>query len=373
MLKIFFIIFVSLNYAQSQPAHFSPSYQELHLGVFKTETPEVRELINIIFAISPEGIAGHPLTLHKILDSKDPLIRQYYKDVLSVFLPYSNHTIVSQFNEILKKPTAKASYPYFNLNSYGLVFKDNKIIADGIHNYFWSKDKNHLADFITELEDFSKKTNFRAFYKKNKSFYAQLEKRFADAVPVKKQWLWLEKRFDDRISSYKILISPLVYGFHCTGSMSHNHFSEIVMSISAPDLEIKNFQLERVIFTEIDHNYVNPTSDQFKKEIQLALSNKKKWASQQSLNSYTTELEIFNEYMTWGVFLLYARDTYPRHEFKEIKDQVIDKMKNQRGFLKFDQLSDELMRQYKIKEETKIIKYYPHMINWMKKQNSMNL
>lgn len=352
-------------------SNFSTSYKKANSGSWDVEVPEVRELVNIIFAIHPDGIAGRPLGLHRLFYKNDPEYKSYYKSVLKHFLPYYSHPAVAKVGSVLAKPDKWHSYPYLNLNSYAFKFSKGKIIPTGEHISLWSKDKNWMKEYIPLLEDFAKKSDFLRFYKKHEPFYKRLKRRYKKAVDVKRQKRWLEKRFDGKVDSYKILISPLVYGFHCAGQNESNGFKEILMSISAPDEGVESFKLERVVFTEIDHNYVNPLSDKFKDQIEKSVK-PEKWANSDVRKSYSSALSIFNEYMTWGVFLLYARDTFPEKQQKEIRTSVYDKMKNQRGFTRFPEFGDYLLSKYKKKSSKPIESLYPAVITWMNTQKDQN-
>ncbi len=357
--------------AKSAPksAHFSDDYKKFNDKKWSVEVPEVRELINVIFAITPKGLAGSSLELFNIMRENDDY-RNYYQDVLANFLPFYNHPIVTKFNNWIENGTQNENYPIFNLNSYAFIFRGNKIVRTNVHNYFWDGDINGLDSHIKELEDFALKTKFRTFYKNHQNFYDKIIKLQNEKTPVNNQWQWLEDQFPKRINNYKTLISPLVYGFHCTGWNEDNGFIEIVMSISAPGevSEIKGEGLQRVIFTEIDHNYINPISDGYKEELKLVFKKMNLWAKENT-GYGMKEYPIFNEYMTWAAYLLYIYDNYNSEVLKQEEATTISKMVNARGFLKFREFYFELLKFYKNKpSDKKLSDLFPAIIDWVGKQ-----
>src|SRR5690606_17543288 len=66
-----------------------------------------------------------------------------------------------------------------------------------------------------------------------------------------------------------------------------------------------------VVFTEIDHNYVNPTTDKYRKQVDSIFSNRDYWVKPGvARNYYGSPYAIFNEYMTHAVFCVYIDDVY---------------------------------------------------------------
>jgi hypothetical protein len=67
------------------------------------------------------------------------------------------------------------------------------------------------------------------------------------------------------------------------------------------------------VFSEIDHNYVNPVSDKYKKEINKIMGDehRSKWIKANGDGKYYgTGYKVFNEYMTHAVYLIYTNEFY---------------------------------------------------------------
>ncbi|MBK8642455.1 MAG: DUF4932 domain-containing protein [Saprospiraceae bacterium] len=119
-----------------------------------------------------------------------------------------------------------------------------------------------------------------------------------------------------------------------------------------------------IVFTEIDHNYVNPASADNIKAIRDLIKNKDLWATKNAQENYRTEYAIFNEYMTHSLFCLYVKENYKEKEGSEIVNQRI-KLMERRGFFKFDQFNEKLIHLLKGRKKT-ISEMYPAAIEIMK-------
>ena len=169
------------------------------------------------------------------------------------------------------------------------MFEVDRIRLDGIHwKAEWRdtfKPRRHL------VEDFARTSRFREFYRDNMSYYQEQIARYKREVPVEQMWQWIEERFPARFDSYRIVLSPLVGGTHNTQDFSNGKFCEAVMFVAmGPILEgeidnIKRMSAARIVFTEIDHNYVNPVTDRFEGRVNKVFADYKKWNQQQGYSS----------------------------------------------------------------------------------------
>lgn len=153
-------------------------------------------------------------------------------------------------------------------------------------------------------------------------------------------WRWLETRFPVRYDRYRIVFSPLINGSHSTQRFTTGGVRETVMFIAGPDVvastvdaRLRTAHLERLVFTEIDHNYVNPATDRYSGAVRRIFDNVSFWNG--DANNYRSPAATFNEYMTWAVFNLYARDAYDAATSAAIRENVITSMIRNRRFHKF--------------------------------------
>lgn len=341
---------------------FDDKYIEKNSGKYSFEIPEVQELVHLIFALTPTGIDDKNMVNHRT---------KYYEEIIEEFSKYKDAPIVLKLDSLLKQ----GYYSRLKMDACGFYFNGNKIEKDSIYERLSWNGSNQIEPFISEIEKFATKIAFRKFYKKNKKYYNDLTTKIEKQMPIKKQWDWLEKQFDFNYDNYRITFSPLVEGGHSTNNFIQNNFKQTVMFICGPtqstkyDEEIIEGLMTRVVFTEIDHNYVNPISDEYQNEINNSLNELSKWATENALSNYGNSYSVFNEYMTWSVFTLYAFDNYKSENFEFINNQIELQMTERRGFKKFKEFNQKLIKLYKGKSANEKIKdLYPKIIFWCKEQ-----
>jgi hypothetical protein len=117
------------------------------------------------------------------------------------------------------------------------------------------------------------------------------------------------------------------------------------------------------VFTEIDHNYVNPVTDQFAGGVNKVFSDLDAWNNQAG---YRSPYMTFNEYMTWAVFMLYCHDTLDDRElFQEVNDRVVNTMVDSRKFVRFREFNEKLLQLYQERAEVQaLIELYPKILDW---------
>lgn len=154
-------------------------------------------------------------------------------------------------------------------------------------------------------------------------------------------------------------------GSHFTYTIDEN---VICMVVSGPDANIsaktEEGRYSLYLFTEIDHNYVNPVSYEYIDKVNSAFADIDKWNNQEA---YRTPYDTFNEYMTWAVFTLYAYERYTEVEFNSIKEIAINIMENRR-FVKFSDFNSKLLDLYKAGNGTKVESLFPEILTWSESQ-----
>ena len=361
----------------AQPSIFTKKYMVENSGKVKYDIPEVYELANIIWTLSPSG--NNAKDLNK--ESK------YYKELLTYFKPYLNHPIFKALD--LPDSLYFNSYYNFRENSFAFNFKNSistNLLYNGPYYYVYGDeyaDSSLFGKLKPLVEDFAKKSNFKAFYKKNTAYYRQQIKREGELLPVKQMWTWLEVQFPNtKYHSYRIVFSPLIGGSHSTQNYrSYNNkklFAESVMFICNTDRVDNNNTLSEkkregimsgIVFTEIDHNYVNIVSNKFRKVIDSIFSNRDTWTNKGNSSSfYGKPVSVFNEYMTWSVFCLYILDNYDKEEADFIINERETRMVEKRNFIKFNKFNKALIKFRHDNKDLKVFELYPYILDWCKQQ-----
>jgi hypothetical protein len=215
------------------------------------------------------------------------------------------------------------------------------------------------------MEDFAKVSDFRKFYADHEAFYARQKKVFEKLAEIESMHQWLEARFPERVSSYRIICSPLTGGNHRTSRGRDGDFLEILMFVSAPPVKkwftrLDQSDLMRMVFTEIDHNYVNPSTVRVG-GVERAIGDWQRWGGGQT--SYRGAEMVWNEYMTWGLYTLFSHDHFGGNDGEVGIPNLVRGMER-RGFGRFGAFNAELLRFYRSSPTSSGDEMTAHMMAW---------
>jgi hypothetical protein len=306
----------------------------------------------------------------------------YHKRVLEHFTEFKDHKVLRRINRKIKKPEHFFSYVHYLLyrmnamayviNDINKIERNNNIATQNIVIF-----RNPIRKQKKQIDNFIEKSKFRDFYASNTPYYDSLILYYKQTVPIDKMTIWLSNKFPNiDYSSYKVIISPLVEGSHYTRRFTDGSFSQAIMSVNhiVQNPNIKHSMNEiinsRIVFTEIDHNFVNPTTDLFSKEVNEVFSNVDFWV-EKSRNSdfYGTPHKIFNEYLTWALFSLYCLDNFDINDVDIYMPMIENQMVFGRNFIKFKEFNQLLIKIYKENRNLSIPELYPLII---KKSRDLN-
>ena len=365
MKKLTIVFLFATLFSQAQEkVNFTEKFKKQNEGKHKVEINEVKELLQIMIAITPTGLAN------------DDMVQQegaYYQDVLQHFKKYENEPIIKTIDSLLVESLINNVFLTGNGISYD--FKGDKLVkskvylfpAKGVNSVAVSE--NPITSYKEQLEDFAKKSGFRSFYKKHKQFYADIIAKYESQANVGKQWKWLEQNFDTRINAYTVYCSPLINGLNYTSEFNHNGFRLIYMSLPPlseyPQMsKIENELFNtRVMFTEIDHNYVGKPTKEYKTLIDEIFNNRQHWVNEavQGIDAYSAPKYIFDEYMTYAVYLLYCKDKYSEAHFQNAASATAQVMA-ERGFIRMKEFTDLLLKIHAQHPDKRIEDLYPDFL-----------
>jgi hypothetical protein len=340
-------------------ARFSKKYIAYYKGKSQFEVPEVQELVHIIMALTPTGLADKNMVEHN---------SSYYEEVMKHYGPWKDHPAVAAVEAELQN----GNYGHLKMDACGYLFNGNRLRKDGIYDRLNWGDHNLIEPMVSLLEDFALKSGFKAFYKGHGGYYSDLIDEAEKYMPIRPQWTWCEREFPNRYDHYRITFSPLVGGWHCTNRFEDKNFKQTVMFIcdangKKPEVSDKVWEgiMTRVVFTEIDHNYVNPVSDGYEDQIRDIFTPLSFWADEKMTAGYDSPYAVFNEYMTWAVFTLYALDTYDQETFETVNARTEKQMVEWRGFLHFKEFNRQLLELYRNRPTgKKVADLYPDILAW---------
>ncbi len=348
-----------------QSAVFSDQYIQEHTERISFQVPETYELANVILY----------LTECSNITNNHPTKTNYSKLVNEHFASFKNHPIIKILNRKCTGNNHWSTYYGFRENSICFEFDKNGFLrySTPYKHAWWDNSEIRGGEFrnlLYLIQDFSDKSRFREFYSVNQEYYLSLQKRQKELQPITRMWEWLEKEFPQKYDHYKIVFSPLIEGSHSTqkfykGNFKDPIYQECIMFVNSSESidsnsdyseELRKGLLSGIVFTEIDHNYVNPTSRQNIQMIKELIIDKDKWATVEVQQNYRSEYAIFNEYMTHSLFCLYITENYT----EKVKHKIIEKrieLMESRGFPKFKDFNNILIKQLKNRNGTIYSKY----------------
>jgi hypothetical protein len=286
-----------------------------------------------------------------------------------------------------------AKYYEFRENSFAFKFQQaepgasgTKLLFSGPYYYVYGNtlaDSSLFGKLKPLVEDFAAKSKFRQFYKNNSDFYQKDLRRQKELLPVKQMWTWLEEQFPKtKYQSYRVVFSPLIGGSHFTQHYStYNEsewFDENVMFICGPERydtmaslsgKQKEGLMSGVVFTEIDHNYVNPETNKYTKQVDSIFSKRSVWVKKDyNSDQYASPVSVFNEYMTHAAFCLYVSDTYDKATADFVINNREQLMVDRRNFIRFKEFDSALLRLHQEQRTLKLVDLYPLILDWCKQQ-----
>lgn len=363
----------TFTYSQEKEVNFDKSYIENNNEKTTIEINEAQELIYIILSITDFAKENPNMTKQGT---------EYYSEVQNHFSQYSNLPVVAKFDKLLRENIV--NYFLLSGNAYGFEFKGNKLIATNVYNFpakgigKYEIKTNPILTYLKELEEFVKKSAYRKFYKKHLPYYNGLKNEYEKYATIDEQKEWLENKFDYKINSYRVLTSPLISGMNATHTFEDNGFKEMLLFLPTirNDKEwsekFRKAINTRIIFTEIDHNYVGPVSERNLDRINSIFNNREKWVNTEnkSTEHYPSPIKVYDEYLTWGLYILYSYNKVGNDNelFSQIVDNINDMMINKKGFPKAKEFNSELLNLYKNSSDKKIETLYKPLLDWSEKE-----
>ena len=315
---------------------------------------ETYELANIILALTDYG-------------KTDPweVSQQstYYQEVRNHFDRYSNHPLLAKVNYSRQQ---WESYLSFRTDAYGFAFDSLNHLVRRV-DFRANRGFNPFEENLTLVEDFVKLTGFRGFYRDHLPYYQGLAKAYLTSQRYPEMLHFLETELGKQadISAYAIVLSPLVGRMNC-----HRTVAGVGTDFSTlPDFVLGGKTVRAVseeevasgthmLFTELDHAFVNPLTEQHRSLVEANFANSY-WDSGSGYEK--DSLATFNEYMTWAVYTLYVEQYFPTVAAKVSQDWALQN--ETRGFYASSLFNQELATLYHQRKSGQPLKdIYPAFI-----------
>lgn len=359
-------------------ARFDKQYQKRNNGKIDVSVPEAYELVNIAIAITPTAIANKNLVYQN---------SEYYKAVRTWFDKYATHPLITALEKELKTDQGR----YFSLKMNGNAFEFDQsgaLVRSKVYDRtgFDGERSNSLMPFFELLRDFAAASNFREFFKLNQKTYDEQLTFYRTTADLKGMKKWLDKNLpsSNDYNYYNIVFSPLVAYNQSVTWFDADGFKELQPHVNFPYAEdLKragtDFVLSpkaevifrgNIVFTEMNHGYINPEAEKFGERIYKAVSNRDLWVDKKMGPGYYPGVAAFNEYMNWALVSLRTADIAPKEDQPKMIAAVERMMSERRGFLKFREFDKFLIDLYANRKKGKTLSdLYPQIIEWFEKNN----
>lgn len=359
-------------------AVFDADYRAANAGRISVEVPEVYELVNVALALTPAGIEDRTLFYH---DSA------YYRAMRAWFDPWRNHPAIAALDAGLRQ---SPGYQRLKMNGYAFVFDPNgRIMQSSVYDRtsFSGERANGLRPFIEGLQSFADASRFRAFYARNQATYAAQMDFYRKMADIESMRAWLNRNFPGATpyDSYRIVFSPLVAYNQSATWMESNGFRELQAHVNYPYPEdvprrVQGAPLSPeaeavlrgdIVFTELNHGYINPEADRHAERINAATSRRDRWVDPARGPGYYGGISLFNEYMNWALVSLRVSDIAPAADQQTLIACVDRMMTQNRGFPRFAAFDAFLLDLYRHRRPGQTIAdLYPQIIAWFEKENA---
>jgi hypothetical protein len=355
-------------------AVFNEAYREAHRGRITATVPEVYEMVNVAIALTPFTRQEDNYLVAK----RGP----YYEEVMGHFSAVEQHPFVRWLDAELER----GNYSSTKMSGYAFVFDSSGIIRRSpVYNSTnFVGQGNVLLPELEQMQSFADASDFQEFYRTNRELYAEQESFMRDSLGVEQMLDWLRRNFPD-VEFYdyvNIIFSPLVRGNQSVTWFRYTGFSEIQPHVNFPyerrlsgddQLTPSSIRLRRgaLLFTELNHGFINPTASLYSDRIAAAMQNRASWVDpEKSAASYGWPESVFNEMMNWALVSLYYVDYAPESDLDLLVSRNARWQSEGRGFLQAPEFHEFLIDLYRDRPEgATAADLYPEIVDWFAAQS----
>jgi uncharacterized protein DUF4932 len=321
--------------------------------------PEAFELANIIMSLTTYGQQNATLIFKNT---------EYYQRVQAHFGAFRDHEAMRRMQ--LGSDDPVRHYYEFRENSAAYGFVDDRLVHGTRYGTLWSPDR--FREHLVDVEAFAAASSFRDFYRENQEYYASLIARYRDVAQIDSMIVWLEREFARRYDYYSVFFSPLIYGSHSANQPRTQLGEEVLTFVAGPDVDggptystaVRSGLVQRILFTEIDHLFVNPVTNQYRADIDHVFGDRARWTTDNS-SFYNSPSAVFNEYMTWSVFFLFVDGRIPTADFDKLLALTTQVMEGPRRFTRFGEFNRQMLQLWRNRSPgTRVVDLYPAILQW---------
>lgn len=289
------------------------------------------ELAWIIAAMTPLGLQSGGIIARNT---------DYFRAVEAWFAPVRSHPLIAALGSDFNLPRLVG-----NAANYDFVRGANLRRQQNTQALWGDVSGDLFTTHLTMIEGFAERSRARAFMHRNRAVIERGGIDLLRAIDLTDIRRWLEMQFSARPRTVKLFVSPLTSGLNWTTLED----SEPKIWVPPPRPETFSNPVERfltigTVFTEVDHNYINPATSVRRAAVDNMIVRRDDWGTSTVWENYETAELVFNEYMTWATFLEYAFDRMATADFGVFRGRIVRFMETRRGFVRFGQFADTLAR-----------------------------
>ncbi|MEM9304015.1 MAG: hypothetical protein AAGE01_18015, partial [Pseudomonadota bacterium] len=128
-----------------------------------------------------------------------------------------------------------------------------------------------------------------------------------------------------------------------------------------------------ILFTELNHGFINPEAEQYYQRVDVIFADREFWVPELDANAYSIPGAVFTEYLNWSLPSLYAMDQLDEEGVAALVTRVGDSMVERRGFARFREFNEALMRLYEERAAGETAAdLYPALLDWAEAEWTAN-
>ena len=330
-----------LSYLGPQ-ASFPAAYRAAHRGTLDIEVAPAYELVNVAIALTSYAKENPGLA------APSP----YLDGIRADFAKQANHPAVQALDAAMRKDGS--AYHSLKMNGAAFVLAEDDGLSRSPIYKSTGWGENDLLPFMDDLQDFARATGFSQYYAKHLPLYTSQIEYLRNEVNVDDMIVWLGTEFPE-VTPYdhtRIMFSPLVGYNQSVSTFDADGFRQLMPHVNFPypskdDAELTPEALKvyrgLILFTELNHGYINPTIDAYSSELQEAMPQLSNWAGDETARGYGNASGIFTEMTNWALVSVRAYDLLPESEAEVISKRVAHIMVRNRGFTRFAEFQQQFL------------------------------
>lgn len=289
---------------------------------------EATELAWLLAGLSPLGRGD--ATLNRQTD--------YWRAAEVWFAPFADHPAVTALGADFNLPRliGNAANHGFDLNSRLIRAKSGVAMWGDRRGDLFTRNRS-------AIEQFARESRARVFLKEQAGALEAGRAALREAVDLADMQAWLDAQFMARPAAMQVYVSPV------TGGWNFTNLDPVTPRLWVPapspsTSEDAKLAIARGIFTEMDHNYVNPATKRLRARAYGFMTVEKGWATERGWEDYGSPELVVNEYMTFAAFVAYAQGRLNEDSLARL-EVAVDGLMVRKGFPKFAAFWRELKLQ----------------------------